>query len=78
MVLENDYSVSKSGSILIKDTAPRVTIGQYLLISKNKACGENIRYAEIGWKICGCWRNVFEDNGPLFYTFSVGLTPKCN
>lgn len=75
---ENDYSVSKSGSILIKDTAPRVTIGQYLLISKNKACGENIRYAEIGWKICCCWRNVFEDNGPLFYTLSVGLTPKCN
>lgn len=75
---ENDYSVSKSDSILIKNTSPTINIGQYLLISKNKACGENIRYAGIGWKVCSCWRNVFEDNGPLLYTFSVGSTPKCN
>lgn len=49
-----------------------------MLIFKNKVCGENIWYVGIGWKVCSCWRNVFEDNGFLFYIFSVGLILKCN
>ena len=77
-ISDHQYSISKSKHISIKNSSPRIDEGQFIKTSRNKACGTNIRYSHIDWKICCCWQNVFTDKGPLMYTFSVGTSQKCN
>ncbi|XP_061166364.1 uncharacterized protein LOC133175283 [Saccostrea echinata] len=72
----DEYGISKSKSITIKDVSPRVRRGKFISESRNEPCGVDIDFAESQWKICACWKNVFSDADRLLYTFRVGTSPK--